>query len=42
MGMYVGKDVRFVVAHENGGMLGPWVGPATAQKFPLVAKRLQM
>ena len=31
-----------MVAHENGGMLGPWVGPATAQKFPCVAKRLQM
>jgi len=40
MGMKAGSEVRFVVAHENGGIEVPWVGPATAQKFPFAAKRL--
>ena len=38
--MYPGKVVRLVVAQENGGMEGPWVGPATAENLPLVANRL--
>ena len=42
MGMKAGSEVRFVVAHENGGIEDPWVGPATAQKFPFVAKRLKV
>ena len=41
IGMYAGKEVRLVVAQENGGMEGPWVGPATAQNLPLVANRLE-
>ena len=42
MGMKAGSEVRFVVAHENGGIEVPWVGPATAQKFPFAAKRLKV
>ena len=42
MGMKAGSEVRFVVAHENGGIEVPWVGPATAQKSPFVAKRLKV
>ena len=42
MGMYPGKEVRFVVVQENGGMEGPCVGPATAQNLPLDANRLEI